>query len=399
MTDERELTIVLMVVVFIALIGVLALTGTFSNVEKSEFYDNVTKEYSDESYEGYNLFANRIEREVYLMTNDGDIKKQWDVEEPYDVRRNNYPLILAGGDLIHLNYKGNIARYDNNSSIVWKNENLGHHDAGYYNDTLVTFSRENVFSDKIGRLIQDDVIKQLDPDTGEYTGKNVSLYNVMVNDSNINISELYEENLLQGREVENGTIKSGQYRASNDSIKLFHANSITVLKKDYGGVFEKGNMLLSLRNIDKVVLLDWEDEEIVWSSEIDLDRQHHPTMTSDGNILIYDNGWETRNYTRVIEITRDNEIVWEYKNEDEFYSKYMGSAQELPNGNVLIAESGSDRAFEVNRDGEIVWEIDTRDDNAITTKGHGGIFRLTRFDSECIDKVIEGEVKHSRLCN
>jgi hypothetical protein len=34
----------------------------------------------------------------------------------------------------------------------------------------------------------------------------------------------------------------------------------------------------------------------------------------------------------------------------------MGKHQRLPNGNVLIAESGQGRAFEVTPEGKIVWE-------------------------------------------
>lgn len=397
MSDKKNY---LLVVIFIIVILITIVASTdIGTVNDSKYYENITTQYSNESYEGYNLLANRIEREVYLMDNNGEIIESWDVEKPYDLRRNNYPIILSGGELLHLNYKNNIARYSKNSSLIWKNNTIGHHDAGYFNDTIVTYYRGNIYSEKIGRLVQDDIIKRIDPQTGEVVGKSVSLHEALVKNPGINISQLYQENLLQGREVKNGTIKSGQYRATNNSIKLFHANSITVLHKNYGGEFEKGRMLISLRNIDKVVLLDWENEEIVWTSEIDLDRQHHPTMTSDGNILIFDNGWETRNYTRVVEITQENEVVWEYKNGKEFYSQYMGSAQELPNGNILITESGSDRAFEVNRSKKIVWELDAQSDNAIETRDHGGIFRLTRFEPECMEKVLDGEKKHSRLCN
>lgn len=366
----------------------------------SKYYDSITTTYDENSsYEGVNLLADRVEKSVYLISNNGEVRHSWDVNEPFkDIRRFNYPLILNGGDLIYINYEGNVIRYSNNSTIKWQNNEIGHHDIDYYNGTLMAFQRQNIYSEDLSQRIQDDVIRQLNPNTGEFTGKSVSLYNVMRNNENIDISKLYNENLLQGREVENGTIKSGQYRASNNSIKLFHVNSISVLREDYGGEFEKGNMLLSLRNIDKVVLLDWENEEIVWSSEIDLDRQHHPTMTSDGNILIFDNGWETRNYSRAVEITRNNEIVWEYT-DDKFHTDYMGSAQELPNGNILITSSGQERSFEVDREKNVVWELDVGDQEIYAPRGHGGIFRLTRFDSECVDNVFNGNVTHSRLCN
>lgn len=403
-SKKQYIAIVLLLSIIVGSVFMwISVNGIFKDdtrINDSKYYDSITTTYDENSsYDGINFFADRIEKSVYLTSNSGDVKHSWNVNEPFEeIRRFNYPLILNGGDLIYINYKGNIIRYNNNSTIQWENNEIGHHDVDYYNNTLMAFQRQNMYSEELDQLIQDDVIKQLDPETGEFTGKSVSLHNILRDNEDINLSKLYNENLLQGREITNGTIKSGQYRASNDSIKLFHVNSISVLREDYGGEFEKGNMLLSLRNIDKVVLLDWENEEIVWVSEIDLDRQHHPTMTSDGNILIFDNGWETRNYSRAIEITRDNEIVWEYTN-DKFHTDYMGSAQELPNGNILITSSGQDWSFEVDREKNVVWELNVSDQEIYDPRGHGGIFRLTRFDSDCIDNVFYGNVTHSRLCN
>ncbi|MEM1368377.1 MAG: arylsulfotransferase family protein [Cyanobacteria bacterium P01_H01_bin.15] len=55
---------------------------------------------------------------------------------------------------------------------------------------------------------------------------------------------------------------------------------------------------------------------------------------------------------------RSQEIVWEYTGTAErpFYSQFRGRQQPLPNGNVLITESTGGRMLEVTREGEIVWE-------------------------------------------
>lgn len=192
-----------------------------------------------------------------------------------------------------------------------------------------------------------------------------------------------------------------QYRGENEAIKLFHGNSIEVLEKNYGGVFKEDRVLLSLRNINTIILLDLEKKEIVWSTDknINLDRPHNPTMTKEGNVLIFDNGWETRNFSRVIEVDEENNIVWEYEDGENFYSQFMGGAQELSNGNILITESMEDKAFEVDRQGEIVWEFDVGDNRPyFISRDHSGIFRFTRLDQECIDRVLEGNLLHSRQC-
>ena len=64
-------------------------------------------------------------------------------------------------------------------------------------------------------------------------------------------------------------------------------------------------------------------------------------------------------YSRVIEVNpATNEIVWKYQDSPawNFFSPRMGNAQRLPNGNTLITESSFGRFFEVTKEQEIVWE-------------------------------------------
>jgi len=74
-----------------------------------------------------------------------------------------------------------------------------------------------------------------------------------------------------------------------------------------------------------------------------------------------------RAYSRVLEFNPlTKEIIWEYapnimsKPDQKFgfdlYSPFISSAQRLPNGNTLITEGSDGRVIEVTRDHEIVWE-------------------------------------------
>jgi hypothetical protein len=74
-----------------------------------------------------------------------------------------------------------------------------------------------------------------------------------------------------------------------------------------------------------------------------------------------------RPYSRVIEFNPINkDIVWEYapnlanaanqRSGFDLYSTNVSSAQRLPNGNTLITEGTRGRVIEVTRDREIVWE-------------------------------------------
>lgn len=75
-----------------------------------------------------------------------------------------------------------------------------------------------------------------------------------------------------------------------------------------------------------------------------------------------------RDFSRVIEFNPvTKEIIWEYKyaltskrSADHyayhFYSPFTSIAQRLPNGNTMITEGDTNRLLEVTRDRELVWE-------------------------------------------
>ena len=72
-------------------------------------------------------------------------------------------------------------------------------------------------------------------------------------------------------------------------------------------------------------------------------------MLKNGNVL-------HSYYPGAREVDPSGKIVWEYKTADPSKTE-IHSAQPLPNGNVLVGESGLSRLLEINRKGEIVKEI------------------------------------------
>lgn len=95
---------------------------------------------------------------------------------------------------------------------------------------------------------------------------------------------------------------------------------------------------------NRVALLN-EKGEVVWDYPVP-----HPQdvwMLPNGNVLTtYSQG--------VREVTREKQIVWEFKTEKP---NEIPNCQPLPNGNVLIGIVGECRLIEVNRSGEIVHEV------------------------------------------
>ncbi len=136
--------------------------------------------------------------------------------------------------------------------------------------------------------------------------------------------------------------------------------------------FKAGNVLMSLRQLDVVLLVDRDKKRIVWEYRGDynggLSGQHDSHMIEkgvpgEGNVILFDNGASpTTNLAHcgcsyVLEVNpTTNEIVWVYDRGERFHSNFTSSCQRLPNGNTLILESAHRRVFEVTAEGQTVWE-------------------------------------------
>jgi len=170
-----------------------------------------------------------------------------------------------------------------------------------------------------------------------------------------------------------------------DAWDVFHINTVEVINRDvYDGdkkLFGKGDVLFCIRHLNVIGAVNIEKEDIIWYWGLgELEYPHHPSLLDNGNILLFDNG-NQRRYSRVIEVDpRSGEIVWEYKGvpPKSFFSFDRGSAERLPNGNTLIADSSQGRIIEVTKNGEVVWEFY----NPVVDKKENKramIYRMVRF--------------------
>jgi hypothetical protein len=144
-------------------------------------------------------------------------------------------------------------------------------------------------------------------------------------------------------------------------VDMLHSNTVQVMDGpgvDRSGVFKRGDVLTSVRNLDVVAAIDMDREQVVWALTGLWRAQHEPTLLATGNVLVFDNKGHM-GMSQVIEFDPlTQEILWSYVGtpENGFYSESSGAAYRLANGNTLIVESNSGRAFEVTRNERIVWE-------------------------------------------
>jgi hypothetical protein len=141
---------------------------------------------------------------------------------------------------------------------------------------------------------------------------------------------------------------------------ILHSNTLDVLANRPDGLWSAGHVLVSVRNLDVIVVLDLDERQVVWSwGPGVISRQHQPSVLANGNLLIFNNG-TAGGRSQILEVDPvSKEIVWSYGDTPgtRFFCGAMGGVQGLPNGNTLVTDSSTGRAFEVDRQGEIVWDF------------------------------------------
>ncbi|MEO0759184.1 MAG: arylsulfotransferase family protein [Cyanobacteria bacterium J06648_16] len=186
---------------------------------------------------------------------------------------------------------------------------------------------------------------------------------------------------------------SGHFRPlqhTKGTLDPTHLNDVELITEGWAKHHSKvnsGDIMVSARNMSALLIIDRATKTIKWMTSGPFAQQHDSDLLDNGNILLFDNkgavGSENGG-TRIIEWDpKTQEIVWEYggTRERPLHSAFRGSQQPLPNGNVLITETTGGRVLEVTRNGEIVWEyINKLDNNTV-----GVVIRAQRFTPDSLD--------------
>lgn len=103
-----------------------------------------------------------------------------------------------------------------------------------------------------------------------------------------------------------------------------------------------------------------------------------------GNMLCYDNGMYA-DRSRAVEVdVKTGKVLWESSGNAfigrQSYSHFISGAQRLPNGNTFICDGGNGKFREVTRDNEVVWEYVRPVPNDAYLKW--SVFRAFRYGPE-----------------
>jgi hypothetical protein len=137
-------------------------------------------------------------------------------------------------------------------------------------------------------------------------------------------------------------------------LEWSHCNSISATPS--------GDWLMSFRRLSMICEVKASTGKIKWKwADGTTAHQHDAKYSGPDTITIFDNGVHRKGveYSRAIEIdAKTKEIRWQYTDDPPFafYTLMGGSADALPNGNVLICETSKGQFFEVTRRKQVVWE-------------------------------------------
>lgn len=332
---------------------------------------------------GLNLYSSLNGHRALLVDMQGEPLHEWELAvRPSDTWQ--HVELLPKGALLAVVEEQRLVALDRDSQLLWYLEEPVHHDVA-----MAPSGDFFVLTQDIRRLerrgdslpVLSDSILRLTSE-GEITGR-LDLYDLFVDqvsstqwaDLDQWLDELSEPMARLGPQV---ALKSGS------PADLFHANSVEVLPRDVAPIGRRGDLLISLRDIDTIAVVDFESGALRWSwGPGTVRRQHHPSLLDNDHLLIYDNRGGPLGKSRVIELDpATREIVWSYHGDppESFFSALRGGSQRLPNANTLITESDRGRVFEVTPHGEMVWEYYNPTVRE-AQKSRSAIYRMARIAS------------------
>lgn len=176
-------------------------------------------------------------------------------------------------------------------------------------------------------------------------------------------------------------------------MELVHLNKIGVLDSKMAESFrdfEAGNLLLSIRGLNLVMVMDPESRKVIWWQTGPWLRQHDPEFNKDGTLTVFNNnlydsslvrgdrtgpsGPRPTNIIRVDPVTRETKVVFGNKPTQGLMSVQRGKHQVTEDGGFFITEAEGGRVIEADKDGNILWEF------------------INRYDEKNVAEMTEGRV-------
>lgn len=271
-------------------------------------------------------------------------------------------IITPEGDIVFTFESGGMARLDRCGKPVWTTPGIiNHHSPNWMANGGVVVSG--------GRYIDKPNSEIPWPFKGPYWEDLVFKYDAAGKKVfEKALTELFLENGMQAELSSTGTFNT---RVNGE----FHLNEVEELSPALAAdfpMFAAGDLMLSLRNRNMILVTDPEVKTIKWWRVGPQIRQHDPDFEKGGKITVFDNHSDEsldgsrEGGSRIWQIdvaTGATATLYGGRDGQRMYSAERSTHQTQADGNILITEAQAGRSFEVTPGGEIVWEYVNRYDD------------------------------------
>jgi hypothetical protein len=254
-----------------------------------------------------------------------------------------HPYATEDGGLVFQGNASPLVKIDACSRVVWINdEDLFHHsierdDSGMF---WVATDQEPVTIKGVPKKFHDHSIAMVTPD-----GK-----------------------LLMNRSVSQILIDNGlEHLVFGSFPDPIHLNDIEPVRKD-GPYWRKGDLFLSLRSRSTVMLYRPSTNKVIWRKDGPWSKQHDVDILDDHRISIFNNnGREEYVASRTAEVNiydfATGEVTSPWRAALErlgVWAGEQGLAEVLPNDELFVEEQPHGRLIRLTLDGDVVWEFVNR---------------------------------------
>ncbi len=327
---------------------------------------------TSQAYEGLNLvtrIADELRLSAEIIDMNGQLVHAWDVDwfeiwpEPDHLPEDFIPLskpgthihgavVLENGDLVFNFEHLGMVRLDRNSNVVWRLPYQTHHSIHIHDDGNLWVCGQRRNSRRNPRF------PDRKPPFDEYTILEVSPQGEILQEWSV--PEILSKNKPAG--LLDFLPNPGDSKNGSNLDDRLHLNDVEPFPTNQAeGFFKKGDILVSLRNINTVFVFNRASEKITYFSIGSFIQQHDPDFIDGNTFSVFDNKTASMGHfqSRIVIVSApDNRfsVFFQGNQKVPFYTGILGKHQWLPNANLLITESKNGRAFEINRRGEVVWE-------------------------------------------
>lgn len=369
----------------------------------------VVKYDASKAFDGYNVELTATANEVRLLDMNGSHLHTWKCDRnaiavgwlAKGLPQNDLSALywrrvlpLPDGSILVLFENSRVTPYamgmlklDWNSKITWMAPEHYHHsmdvdtEGNIYTLYQEVANEPPTFASRIRAPFLDEGVAILDPN-----GNEVERIGIL--------------NAFRETEFENYLNELTEVPKADDPL---HMNCVQVISDSIADKLpfaNRGDLFVSIRNIDTVALINRQTRKVSWAARGVWRMQHEPFFTEDGTMLVFDNQGAANGCSRALEWhpTR-NKTLWSFTGSYDLplkSSKYANLSR-LPNGNRLVNSTYSGRSMEVTPENEVVWEW--RSDRRLGDQNEniGHLMEIVRVPLDFFDTTLLIDKENSNV--